>query len=152
MPRLMLHRLSENGKASTAIFAGILVGISGAAVDLAVVPLSKDMLIHQLIGDFISALVAALLYLSLQLRTEGLHHRVAMGRAATVSELNHHIRNAVFPMCLAVQRTGDAESQRLSNEAVERINIAMRDAVTDVFAMSLQQAASVISFDEQKVA
>jgi hypothetical protein len=52
-----------------------------------------------------------------------------------VAELNHHVRNAIFPLCIAVQRAGDADALRLSNEAVERINIAMKDAATDVFAM-----------------
>ena len=35
----------------------------------------------------------------------------AMERAAIVAELNHHVRNAIFPLCLAVQRSGDGDAQ-----------------------------------------
>ena len=123
-------------KLGLAVVAGLIVGASGAAVDLTVItPFTREVLIHQLVGDVIATLVASLLFLALQLRNEELHYRFAMERAAIVSELNHHVRNAVFPLCLAVQRTGDADARRLSDEAVEKINIAMKDAATDVYAM-----------------
>jgi hypothetical protein len=63
-----------------------------------------------------------------------------MERAAIVSELNHHVRNAIFPLCLAVQRNADAEAQRLSAETIDRINMAMRDAATDVFSLRFTAA------------
>ncbi len=124
-------------KLGIAILGGLVVGISATAVDLAVISFNREVLIHQLIGDFIATLVAVLVCLALQLRNEELHYRFAMERAAIVAELNHHVRNAVFPLCLAVQRNGDAESMRLSNEAIERINIAMKEAASDVFAMKV---------------
>ena len=127
-------------KLGIAILGGFVVGISATAVDLAVISFNREILIHQLIGDCIATLVAVLVYLALQLRNEELHYQFAMERAAIVAELNHHVRNAVFPLCLAVQRSGDAEALRLSNEAIERINIAMRDAASDVFAMKLDHA------------
>lgn len=52
-----------------------------------------------------------------------------MDRVAIVAELNHQVRNAVFPLCLSVQRKGDTESNRIANDAVERINIALRDGI-----------------------
>jgi hypothetical protein len=122
-------------KLGTAILGGLIVGISATAVDLAVISYNREVLIHQLIGDFIATLVAVLVCLALQLRNEELHYRFAMERAAIVAELNHHVRNAVFPLCLAVQRNGDAEALRLSNDAIERINVALQEAATDVFAM-----------------
>jgi hypothetical protein len=128
-------------KLGIAILGGLIVGISATAVDLAVVTFNREVIIHQLIGDFIATLVAILVCLALQLRNEELHYRFAMERAAIVSELNHHVRNAVFPVCLAVQRSGDAEAQRLANEAVERINIAMKEAAIDVYAMKINYGA-----------
>jgi hypothetical protein len=122
-------------KLGLAVVAGVIVGACGAAVDLTVITFTREVLIHQLVGDAIATLVAILVFLALQLRNEEMHYRFAMERAAIVSELNHHVRNAVFPLCLAVQRTGDADARRLSDEAVEKINIAMKDAATDVFAM-----------------
>jgi hypothetical protein len=134
-------RSSDFGrKLGIAIVGGLVVGISATAVDLAVVSFNKEVIIHQLIGDFIATLVAVLVCLALQLRNEELHYRFAMERAAIVAELNHHVRNAIFPLCLAVQRSGDGDAQRLSSEAVERINIAMKDAATDVFAMKINYA------------
>jgi len=54
-------------------------------------------------------------------------------RFAIVAEMNHHVRNALFPLCLAVYRKGDSESEQLARETVDRINAALRDAVTDAF-------------------
>lgn len=129
-------------KLGIAILGGSIVGISATAVDLTVVTFTREVMIHQLIGDFIATLVAVLVCLALQLRNEELHYRFAMERAATVGELNHHVRNAVFPLCLAVQRTGDVEAQRLANEAVERINIAMKEAATDIYAMRINYGSA----------
>ena len=126
-----------NRKLGIAILGGLIVGISALAVDLAVVSYNREVILHQLIGDFIAMLVAVLVCLSLQLRNEELHYQFAMERAAIVGELNHHVRNAVFPLCVAVQRTGDAEALRLATEAVERINIAMKEAASDTFTMKI---------------
>jgi len=126
---------SFHHKIAIALLGGAIVGVAATAVDLTIITFNKEVLIHQLTGDFIGLLVAVLVCLALQLRNEELHYRFAMERAAIVAELNHHVRNAIFPLCIAVQRAGDADALRLSNEAVERINIAMKDAATDVFAM-----------------
>ena len=66
----------------------------------------------------------------------------ALARLQVIAELNHHVRNAVFPLCLAVQHTGDVEAQRLANEAVERINIAMKEAATDIYAMRINYGST----------
>jgi hypothetical protein len=130
-------------KLGVAILGGVIVGASALIVDLTIIPFQREMLIHQLAGDVIAALVAMLVFLALQLRNEELHYRFAMERASIVAELNHHVRNAIFPLCLAVQRQGDAESQRLSGETIDRINIAMRDAATDVY--SLRYASATVT-------
>jgi histone H3/H4 len=46
----------------------------------------------------------------------------------------------MFPLCLAVQRLGDAEANRVANEAIERINIALKEAAADVFAQKVTYA------------
>jgi len=128
-----------------ALFSGFVVFLVGAIADLAVIPsLERNVIVQQLIGDLIAALVATLLSLSIQLKYEEQHYRFAMERAAIVAELNHHVRNAVFPLCLAVQRVGDAEAVRLSNEAVERINIALKDAAADAFARKVEYMESKV--------
>lgn len=130
-------------KLGISLLGGFIIGLSAVAVDLTVVTFNKEVLIHELVGDVIAMLVGALVCLALQLRNEELHYRFAMERAAIVAELNHHVRNAIFPLCLAVQKTGDIEAQRMSADAVDRINMAMRDAATDVFAMKFHEAMPV---------
>lgn len=129
-------------KLGVALLGGLLVGGAATLVDLTVITFTRETLVHQMAGNVIAALVATLFLLAVQLHNEELHYRFAMERAAIVSELNHHVRNAIFPLCLAVQRTGDMEAQRLSNDAVDRINIAMKDAATDVFAMKVEYEAA----------
>jgi len=129
-------------KMGVALLGGVIVGVAATAVDLTIITFNKEVLIHQLTGDLIAVLVAVLVCLALQLRNEELHYKFAMERAAIVAELNHHVRNAIFPLCIAVQRAGDADALRLSNEAVERINIAMKDAATDVFAMKVDYSVT----------
>jgi hypothetical protein len=48
--------------------------------------------------------------------------------------LNHHIRNAVFPLSLAIHKSGDANGITTAQDAVERINIALKDATVDALS------------------
>ena len=89
---------------------------------------------HILLGDLIAALATTIVCLAIQLRQEEVHFASAMSRAAIVSELNHHVRNAVFPLCLAVQKLGDKDASLVATEAVERINIALKEATADAIS------------------
>ena len=142
----MPHPRYKENKLGIALLCGTVVFAVSAIVDLAVVPWpwEHSVLVHQLIGDFIAALVATMLTLALQLKYEEMHYRFAMERAAIVAELNHHVRNAVFPLCLAVQRIGDADSLRVSADAIDRINIALKDAAADAFARKVQYTESKV--------
>ena len=149
----MAYASYQENKLGVALLSGFVVFLVGAVADVGAIPWERSALVHQLIGDLIAALVATLLTLALQLKYEEMHYRFAMERAAIVAELNHHVRNAVFPLCLAVQRTGDAESVRVSNEAVERINIALKDAAADAFARKVEYAESkVVSLGSERAA
>jgi hypothetical protein len=130
------------GKVTISLLAGFTVGLAGAAVDSAVIPWDRTVMVHQLIGDFIAGLVSALIVMALQLKQEEQHYIFAAERASSMAELNHHIRNAVFPLCLAVQKLGDVESSKVSNEAVERINIALRDAAADASSHRIEYGAN----------
>ena len=113
---------------------------------------SVATLIHTLLGnagaqrnlfvaDLIAGLISAIFALGIHLYYESLYYRFALERSAVFSEVNHHVRNAIFPLCLAVQRTDDANGQRICDEAVNRINIALREAVTDVFSQKTYASA-----------
>lgn len=130
----MTMRHTNSRKIGLAVLSGIIVGIIAAIVHLATVPLDRSVSLHVLIGDLVAALTAIAVCLALQLRQEEVHYRTAIERAAIVAELNHHIRNAVFPLCLLVQKVGDADAVRAANEAMDRINLALKDATADALS------------------
>jgi hypothetical protein len=128
-------RKNRNGaKIRLSVMCGLIVAIFATAVHLATLPPDRTLLLHAGIGDLIAGLTAIIVCLGIQLRQEEVHYRTAMERAAIVAELNHHVRNAVFPLCLAVQKTGDAEAIKTANDAVDRINIALKDATADALS------------------
>lgn len=92
---------------------------------------------HTFVADLIAGLISAIFALGIHLYYESLYYRFALERAAVFSEVNHHVRNAIFPLCLAVQKADDVHGQKLCDDATNRINIALREAVTDVFSQKL---------------
>jgi hypothetical protein len=130
-----------NGKGHkilSAIVAGVVVWLVSSLANMALIPLDRTTLVRQIVGNFIGGLMATIVSLALQLQSEEVHYRATMQRAAIVAELNHHVRNAVFPLCIAVQRTGNIEATKLADDAVERINIALRDATADALTRNVE--------------
>lgn len=117
-----------------AVGAGLLVWLVSSAVQFTLFPIDRSLMARQLIASSIGALVAVIVTLAIQLRHEEVHFQVALDRVAIVAELNHHVRNAIFPMHIAVQRLGDADAMKIADDAVERINIALKDATSDALA------------------
>ena len=121
-------------KVAVAIFCGLMVALTAAGTHLITMPLERGIVLHSMVGDFIAGLAAVIVCLAIQLKQEEVHYRTSIERAAIVAELNHHVRNAVFPLCLAIQKTGDVESIKVAADAVERINIALKDATVDALS------------------
>ena len=119
---------------AVALLGGVIVFAAGMAVSLALLPHDRTSIVHQLIANCITALIAIVIALSIQLRHEERYYRFTAERAAHMAELNHDVRNAVFPLCLAVQRAGEPESDRLAQEAMARLDIALRDAAVDAYS------------------
>ena len=130
----MQIRQKKESKVLKAVVAGALVWLSSCAAQLALLPLDRAMIARQLIANSIGGLVAVIVTLAIQLWHEEVHYQTAMDRAGIVAELNHHVRNAIFPMHIAVMRLGDAESKKIADEAMERINMALRDATADALS------------------
>ena len=103
--------------------------------------MDRILLTRQFVANFIGGLIAVVVSLVLQLRHEEVHNRVALERAAIIAELNHHIRNAVFPLRIAVQSLGNAEANKTADDALERINIALRDATADALTRKVEYPA-----------
>ncbi len=129
-----MQRLNKSRKLGLAVLSGVIVGAIAAGVHLATIPHDPGVILHAVIGDLVAALTTIAVCLALQLRQEEVHYRTAIERAAIVAELNHHVRNAVFPLCLIVQKLGDGDSVKAANEAMERINLALRDATADALS------------------
>jgi hypothetical protein len=121
-------------KVLKALGAGVLVWVASSIAQIALVPFDRSQIAHQIIANSIGGLVAVIVTLAIQLKHEEVHYQVAMERAAILAELNHHVRNAVFPMHIAVQSLGDADAKKIADEAVERINVALKDATADALA------------------
>lgn len=130
----MKVRSSKEPKVLKALGAGVLVWLASTAAQLALVPIDRAQFARQIIANSIGGLVAVIVTLAIQLKHEEVHYNVAMERAAILAELNHHVRNAVFPMHIAVQSLGDADAKKIADEAVERINVALKDATADALS------------------
>jgi len=133
------------GNFGVALIGGIAVFVSGMAVDLALLGHERRILIPCLIANCIAGLIAIIMGLTLQLHKEERHFRLATEKAAAMAELNHHVRNAVFPLFLAVQVSRDPESQRLASEAMSRLEIALRDAAVDAYSGKIRYADEMVS-------
>lgn len=130
----MRVQAEQSSRVLMAVLAGLLVWFFASLADFALLPLERALVVRQVVANSIAGLMAIVVILAIELRYEGVHYRVAMDRAAIISELNHDIRNAVFPVCIALQKTGDPESNRIADQAIERINLALRDATADALA------------------
>ena len=130
-----MSRTTNRSKIALSIFCGVIVGASAVGIHYLTVPHDdRTLATHILLGDLVAALTTMIVCLAIQLRQDEVHFASAMSRAAIVSELNHHVRNAVFPLCLAVQKLGDKDASQVANEAVERINIALKEATADAIS------------------
>ena len=123
-----------------ALIGGAVVFLSGLVVDFALLGHERPKAIAFLIANGVAGLIAVITALRFQLRQEERHFRFATEKAVTMAELNHHVRNAVFPLVLAVQRTQDPESNRLASEAMSRLDMVLRDAAVDAYSGKIRYA------------
>jgi hypothetical protein len=130
MPKLTVR----SSKVLVAVLCGVLVAVIAAAIHLLMLPVDRAIIVHAVVGDVVAGLITVVVCLAIQLRQEEIHYQSAIERAAIVAELNHHIRNAVFPLSLAIHKSGDANSITTAQDAVERINIALKDATVDALS------------------
>lgn len=128
------------GNLGLALIGGIAVFASGMAVDVALLGHERRILIPFLIANCTAGLVAIIAGLMFQLSQEERHFQFATEKAVNMAELNHHVRNAVFPLFLSVHRFNDPESTRLANEAMSRLEIALRDAAVDAYSGKIRYA------------
>ncbi len=131
-----MHRdPGKEKKVWLAFLCGLVVSLFTAFVHVLTLPSSdQTLLLHVLLGDMVAGLATVIVCLAIQLKQEEVHFQVAMDRAVIIAELNHHVRNAIFPLSLALHKTGDKDCTRIADEAMERLNIALRDATADAIS------------------
>jgi hypothetical protein len=134
-------QLKRERKVLKAVAAGALVWIVASAADMALMPIDRTLIPRQAIANLVGGLVAVVVTLAIQLKHEEVHYQVAMERAAIVAELNHHVRNAIFPMHVALQTLGDDGAKKIADEAVERVNVALKDATADALSRRVEYGA-----------
>jgi hypothetical protein len=130
-------------KIVTAIVAGTLVWLAASLADIVLVPIERSLIGRILIANVIGGLMATVVTLAVKLQHEEVHYRFALERAGMVAEVNHNVRNAVFPLVIAVQKLGNPEVNKVADFAVERINMALKDATTDALARRVEYSAPV---------
>ena len=121
-------------KVGAAVLCGLMVTVLAAGVHAALLPLDRNTIVYTIMGDLVAGLVSMVVCLAIQLKQEEVHYHASMERAAIVSELNHHVRNAIFPLCLIAQKMGNDDAARIANEAIDKINIALKDATADAMS------------------
>jgi hypothetical protein len=132
--RVTPKTMIRSAKVAVAVLCGLLVGVLAAGIHLLLLPLDRPIIVHAVVGDVVAGLIAVVVCLAIQLRQEEIHYQSAIERAAIVAELNHHIRNAVFPLSLAIHKTADPDAIATAQDSVERINIALKDATVDALS------------------
>lgn len=138
----------EQRKVAKAVAAGALVWLASSAADIALIPIDHSLIPRYAIANLVGGLVAIVFTLAIQLKHEEVHYQVAMDRVAIVAELNHHVRNAIFPMHVTLQTLGNADAKKISDEAVERVNIALKDATADALSGRVDYSAGSVGAQE----
>lgn len=129
-----MTRASNRGKIFRSIACGILVGALSAVMQWIMVPHDLALLTNVFAGDVIGALSVMIVCLAIELRYEKALFVSALSCVAIMSELNHRVRSALFPLCLVAQKIGDKEASHLANEAVEQISVRLREATGDAIS------------------
>lgn len=112
--------------------------VLGAALGVGVVSFLASELMHyilvpdlgrnreRLLAEALSALIVSCLAARLvQITRE--RQRLTRARMQVVAEMNHHIRNALSPIFLALDGNDNQQLVRLISEGVERIDWALRE-------------------------
>lgn len=119
--------------ASRKFLLALLAGCSVAAIcvfmDEAVMRMGGSADLRALVPALFSGLVAALIFLGIHLRYEGLYYRFSMERAVIVAEMNHHVRNALQVLAFYAHTAKDPRSASLIDESIHRIEWTLEEVL-----------------------
>jgi hypothetical protein len=104
---------------------------------------------ERLLAEGFSALVVALLAAKVIQMTRQ-RHQLLLARMQVIGEMNHHIRNALSPLSLSVD---DAQNQHLKDvieDAVDRIDWALREILPREAPLGEQQRHALGYFQRRR--
>jgi hypothetical protein len=127
-------RASNAWRVFLSIVFGILVGTFTASIHWLILPRDHALMVQVFGGDLIGALSTIIVCIAIQLREETMRFLSAISCVAIVSELNHRIDSAVFPLCVAAQKIGAKEISDLATAAMEQTNIGLLGAARDAIS------------------
>jgi hypothetical protein len=81
---------------------------------------------ERLLAEVLTALIVACLTAKLVHITKE-RNRLILARMQVISEMNHHIRNALSPVSLSLDATENQQLKLVISEAVDRIDWALRE-------------------------
>lgn len=123
--RISMDMTSRQFVIGVALVVGL---VSFLATELMHYWLVPDLGRHQerLLAEGLSALVVSCLVAKLASVTRE-RHRLTMARMQVISEMNHHIRNALAPISLSVDAIENQQLIRMISDGVDRIEWALRE-------------------------
>lgn len=118
---------------SRQFVVGVAMGVwlvSFLATELMHYWLVPDLGRHQerLLAEGLSALIVSCLVAKLASVTRE-RHRLTMARMQVISEMNHHIRNALSSISLTAESTNNQPCIRVISESVDRIEWTLREVL-----------------------
>lgn len=128
--------LPDRGRSRTEPNSGRLV--LGVALGVGLVSFLATELLHywlvpdlgrhqeRLLAEALSALIVSCLVAKLASVSQQ-RYRLTVARMQVIAEMNHHIRNALTPISLSLDTTGNHQLIRAISEGVDRIDWALRE-------------------------
>ena len=104
----------------------------------------ERLLAEGLSALIVSGLVAKLADVSRQ------RYRLTVARMQVIAEMNHHIRNALAPICLSLDTTGNHELIRAISDGVNRIDWALREILPRETPLREEQRDRLGFFQKRK--
>jgi hypothetical protein len=123
--RLQIQPNSQRFILAAALGVGIVSFLATELMHYLLVPdigpHPERLLAEGLSAFVVSCLVAKLVHMSRE------RHRLVMARMQVIAEMNHHIRNALSPVALSLDATGNEALNLVIVDAVDRIDWALRE-------------------------
>ncbi len=105
---------------------------------------------ERFLAEGFSALVVALLAAKVIQMTRQ-RHQLLLARMQVIGEMNHHIRNALSPLSLSLDDTENQHLKGVIEDAVDRIDWALREILPRETPLGEQQRHALGYFQSQRI-